>query len=179
MSLRPLRASALCAIAVLVAACGGAARSIHPTTTTRPLAAASLPRAVIAGQLTFKIPSSWTVEHGTCRCGWGEPSTATLDNGPQEGGVACSCPMESSDAPSGLHLYEGQAGLISGGKPTEINGLRALVGLDMSKATITATFPGVDQWITISSAPPSRKASDKLQQVALERQILATVHGPP
>ena len=179
MSVRPLRTLALCVIAVLVTACGGAARSIHPATTTRPLAAASLQQAVTAGQLSFKIPSSWTVGQGACRCGWGEPSTATLDNGPQRESVACSCPTERSDAPSGLHLYEGQAGLISGGNPTVINGLRALVGLDTSNATLTATFPGVDQWITISPAPLSRNPSSQLQQVVLEKQILATVRGRP
>jgi hypothetical protein len=87
--------------------------------------------------------------------------------------------MESSDAPSGLHLYEGQAGLISGGSPTVINGLRALVGLDTSNATLTATFPGIDQWITISPAPLSRNPSSTLQQVVLEKEILATVRGRP
>jgi hypothetical protein len=177
MSLKPLRVSALCVIAILVTACGGTARSIHPTTTTRPLVAASLQQVVTAGQLSFRIPSSWTVGHGICRCGWGEPSTATLDNGPQVGGVACSCPMESSDAPSGLHLYEGQTGLTSGGSPTVIHGLRALVGLDTSSATLTATFPGVDQWITIGPAPLSKNLASEIQQLVLERQILATVQG--
>ena len=179
MSVKPLRASALCVMAILVTACGGTARAIDPTTTTRPLGAASLQQAVTAGQLSFKIPSSWTVGHGICRCGWGEPSTATLDNGPQQGGVACNCPLESSDAPSGLHLYEGQTGLISGGTPTVIHGLRALVGLDTSSATLTATFPGIDQWITISSAPLSMSLASRLQQLVLEKQILATVQGRP
>jgi hypothetical protein len=60
-----------------------------------------------------------------------------------------------------------------------INGLQALVGLDTSNATMTATFPGVDQWITISPAPPSRTRLTNLQQVALEKQILATVEAVP
>lgn len=173
-----MRTSVLCALAVLGTACGGAARSIHSTTTTRLPPAASL-QGVAAGRLTFKLPSSWRVGYGMCRCGWGEPSTATLDNGPQGGGVACSCPNESGDPPSGLHLYEGHTGLISGGTPTVINGLQALVGLDTSNATMTATFPGVDQWITISPAPPSRTRLTNLQQVALEKQILATVEAVP
>ena len=179
MSLKPLSTSALCFVGVLGTACGGAAQSIHPTTTTRPLATASLQQVVTAGRLTFTIPTSWTVGYGACRCGWGEPDTATLDNGPQGGGVVCSCPAEGFDVPSGLHLYEGQAGLVPGGRPTTINGTQALVGLDTSNATLTATFPGVDQWITISPAPPSRTASSKLQQVALEKQILATVQVVP
>jgi hypothetical protein len=179
MSLKPLRTSALCVVAVFGTACGGAAQSIHPTTTTRPLDAASLQRVVTAGRLTFKLPPSWKVGYGTCRCGWGEPDTATLDNGPQGGGVACSCPMDSGNAPSGLHLYEGQSGLTSSGRPTMIDGIQALVGLDTSNATLTATFPGVDQWITISPAPPSRTVSSNLQQIALEKQILATVKVVP
>jgi hypothetical protein len=183
MSVKPLRASAFCVLAILVTACGGTAGSIRPTTTTttttRPLAAASLQQVVTAGQLSFRIPSSWTVGHGVCRCGWGEPSTATLDNGPLRGGVACNCPMESSDAPSGLHLYEGQTGLVSGGSPTVIHGLRALVGLDTSNATLTVTFPGIDQWMTISPAPLPRNPSSRLEQLVLEKQILATVQGRP
>ena len=179
MRLKPLRTSALCVVAVLGTACGGAAQSIHPTTTTRPLDAASLQQVVTAGLLTFKVPSSWKVGYGTCRCAWGEPDTATLDNGPQGGGAACNCPTESSDAPSGLHLYEGQTGLISGDRPTMIDGTRALVGQDTSNAMLTATFPGVDQWITIGPAPSSRTAFDNQQQIALEKQILATVKVDP
>jgi hypothetical protein len=44
---------------------------------------------------------------------------------------------------------------------------------------MTATFPGVDQWITISPASPSRTRLTNLQQVALEKQILATVEAVP
>jgi hypothetical protein len=165
----------LCLVAVVATACGGASPSVHPPTTTRP-PAASLDRVVDAGRLTFKIPSSWTVGYGTCRCGWGVPDTATLDNGPQAaGGVACNCPAEISSAPSGLHLYEGQAGLVAGGSPATINGVRAQVGLDVAEASLTATFPDIDQWITISPAPPSGTGASRLRQVALERQILATV----
>jgi hypothetical protein len=190
MSLKPSRtSSALCVVAVLAAACGGAAQSVQPSTTTRPLAVArsttpplavaSLQRVVAAGRLTFQLPSSWIVGYGTCRCGWGEPNTATLDNGPQGGGVSCNCPAESDNAPSGLHLYEGQSGLISGGRPMVINGLQAFVALDVSTAMLIATFPGMDQWITISPAPPSRTLSTNPQQVVLERQILATVKLVP
>ncbi len=179
MRLNPLRASALCVVAVLGAACGQATQSINRSRTTRPLEVASLQQAVAAGRLTFRLPSSWVVGYGTCRCAWGEPDTATLDNGPQEARVACSCPSESDRAASGLHLYEGQAGLISGGRPMVINGLHAFVGLDASTATLTATFPGTDQWITISPAPLAQARSTNLQQVALERQILATVKLAP
>lgn len=179
MSLKPLRTSALCVVAVLGAACGTAAQSIRPTTKTQPLDAVSLQRLVTAGRLRFRVPSSWRVGYGTCRCGWGVPDTATLDNGPQRGGVACGCPMERGNAPSGLHLYEGQAGLISGGRPTLIDGTQAFVGLDASNSTLTATFPRVDQWITISPAPQSRTASSSRQKVALEKQILATVKVEP
>ena len=168
--------SALSIVAVLATACGGAAQSIHPTTTSRPLDAAALQQVVTAGRLTFKVPSAWKVGYGTCRCAWATP---TLDNGPQGGGVACNCPMESSNAPSGLHLCEGQTGLISGGRPTMIDGTRALVGLDTSNATLTATFPGVDQWITIGPGPSSRTAFGNQQQIALEKQILATVKVVP
>src|SRR5664280_728171 len=178
MGLKSLRASAVCMIAILGSACG-AVQSNHSSTTTRSPPTASLQQVVTSGRLTFRLPSSWTVGYGTCRCGWGKPDTATLNNGPQGGGVTCSCPLERSDAPSGLHLYEGQSGLISGGKPTMINGIHTLVGLNTSSATLTATFPGVDQWITISPAPSSRTASSTLQQVAQERQILAAVTAAP
>ena len=47
------------------------------------------------------------------------------------------------------------------------------------RQTLTATFPGVDQWITISPAPPSRAVSGNRQQIALEKQILATVKVVP
>jgi len=177
--LTTLTASALCFVAVLGTACGGPAQSIHPTTTTRPLDTSSLKQVVTAGQLTFRLPSSWKVGHGTCRCGWGNPETAILDNGPQESRALCNCPNESSNAPSGLHLYEGRTGVISGGSPTMIDGTQAFVGLDTSKATLTITFPGIDQWITISPAPPSRTASGKQQQIVLEKQILATVKVVP
>jgi hypothetical protein len=40
---------------------------------------------------------------------------------------------------------------------------------------VTATFPGVDQWISIAPAPAPRPAVGNLQQIALEQQILATV----
>ena len=91
----------------------------------------------------------------------------------------CGCPEESSNALSGLHLYEGHTGLIPGGKPTVINGLQALVSLDTSNGTMTATFPGVDQWITMSPTPPSGTLSTHLRQVALEKQILSTVQVDP
>ena len=39
---------------------------------------------------------------------------------------------------------------------------------------MTVTFPGVDQWITISPGPLSANLSTRLYQVAIERQILAT-----
>ena len=79
MGVTSLKTSALCVVAAVGTACGGAAQSIHSTTTTRPPAAASLQQVVTAGRLTFKLPSSWTVDYGTCRCGWGKPNTATLD----------------------------------------------------------------------------------------------------
>jgi hypothetical protein len=76
------RISAVCVVAVLISACGSA-QSIHPTTTSRPKSDVPLQQVVTAGQLTFKLPSSWTVGYGTCRCGWGTPDTATLNNGPR------------------------------------------------------------------------------------------------
>jgi hypothetical protein len=179
MSLKALRITALCVVASLATACGGAAQSSHPATTTRPAATSSQEQVVTAGQLMLKLPSTWVVGHGTCRCGWGKPDTAMLDNGSQAGGVSCSCPSESSDAPSGLHLYEGQGGLVPSGSATTINGIQALVALDASHATLTATFPDEDQWITISPAPASTTVSSKLQQVALEKQILSTVEVAP
>jgi hypothetical protein len=177
MSLRPLRTAALCVVSVLGAACGGVSQSAHPT--TRPRAVTSLQQIVTAGRLRFAIPSSWTVGHGYCRCGWGRPDTATLDNGPQRGGVACNCPAEAGDAPPGLHLYAGQGGLIPSGKRMTINGVQSLVGLDTSTAALTATFPSVNQWITISPAPPSGTATSNLQRVQLEKLILATVKVVP
>jgi len=60
-----------------------------------------------------------------------------------------------------------------------INGIQSLVGLDTSTATLTATFPSVNQWITISPAPPSGTATSNRQQVALEKLILATVKMVP
>ena len=182
----PLRAAVLCGIAALGTACGAATQSVRSTTTTtttttttRPPAEADLQQVVSAGRLKFTIPSSWTVGYGMCRCNWGEPGTATLNNGHQSGGVECSCPMVSGTAPSGLHLYEGQGGLVPGGAPTEINGVRAFVMMDPSTATLTATVPGVDQWITIGPGPPSTSESITAQQVAQEKAILATVTAVP
>lgn len=174
MSLRRLSTPALCAIAVLGAACGGGVQSVHSTTATRPPTSIPLPQVIRAGRLMFKLPLSWAVSHGVCRCAWGLPDTATLDNGPEEGGVACNCPEESSDAPSGLHLYEGDSGLTSDGKPTVINDLQAVVSLDTSTATMTASFPAINQWITISPGPQPAEVATRLHQVAIERQILAT-----
>ncbi len=87
--------------------------------------------------------------------------------------------MELATAASGLHLYEGSTGLLPGGKAEVINGLQALVSLDTATATMTATFPGVDQWITISPAPLSGTPSVGLRQMALETQILAAVKSDP
>jgi hypothetical protein len=178
MSLRPLKTTALCVVSVLGAACGGVSQSADPTT-TRPPTVTSLKQVVTDGQLRFAVPSTWTVGHGVCRCGWGQPNTATLGNGVQEGGVACGCPLEGGDVSTGLHLYEGQGGLVQGGKPMTINGIRSLVGLDTSTATLTATFPTVNQWITISPAPAAGTATTNLQQVELEKLILATVKVVP
>lgn len=172
MSLRRFWVPPLCAIALLGTACGGVAQSVHSTTTTRP--AGPLQRVVEAGRLTFKLPLSWAVGDGLCRCAWGIPNTATLYNGPQEGGVVCSCPEMSDNASSGLHLYEGQGGLVAGGRPTVINNLHAFVSMDTSNATLVATFPSVDQWITIAPGPQSASASTRSHQVAVERQILST-----
>ena len=179
----------LCGIAVLGTACGGAVQSTHPATThpatthpattTRPIATSDLQQVVSAGRLTFALPSSWAVGYGTCRCGWGAPGTATLGNGQQTPGVMCSCPMESGTAPSALHLYEGHGGLVPGGIPTEIHGVRVLVALDPSTATLSATYPVVDQWITIGPAPQSTSGSVTAQQVALERQVLESVAVVP
>ena len=95
----PLRRALLCGVAVLGTACGGAAQTTHPstsgpstsssvttrpTTTSRPSPPSDLPRVVTAGRLTFDLPSSWTVGYGTCRCGWGEPGTATLGQRPAD-----------------------------------------------------------------------------------------------
>lgn len=173
MKLRRSGTLFLCTIAVLLTACGGVAQSVPPTTTL-PVASGSLLKVIKVGRLAFKVPLSWAVGYGTCQCAWGVPNTATLDNGPQEGEVACSCPEERDDAPPGLHLYEGESGLISGGRPMVINGLQARVSLDASNATMIATFPGANQWITISPGPRSASASTRLHQVAIEREILAT-----
>ncbi len=166
-------------IVLMGAGCGGAEQTARPSATTRPKPLASLQQVVRTGQLTFKLPSSWVVGYGTCRCGWGAPDTATLDNGAQAEEVACNCPAEAADAPSGLHLYEGSTGLSPGGTPTVINGLRVFVSLDRSDATMTATFPGVDQWIDIDPAPPSQSGSTLVQQAAIEQHILATVAPDP
>jgi hypothetical protein len=56
-----------------------------------------------------------------------------------------------------------------------INGIQSLVGLGASTAALMTTFPSVNQWITISSAPPSGTVTSNLQQVELEKLILATV----
>jgi len=178
MSLTSLGTSALCIVAMLGTACGAATRSTSRTT-TRPLAPASLRHVVTSGRLTFSIPSTWAVGYGACRCGWGEPGTATLGNGPQTGAVVCNCPDEPVASPSGLHLYEGQDGLVPGGTPATVNGVSCMVRLDTSTATLTATFPGIDQWITIGPAPTSSSRSGKLRQVALEKEILATVKIAP
>jgi hypothetical protein len=44
---------------------------------------------------------------------------------------------------------------------------------------MTVTFPSVDQWMTISPAPPAGSVATSGQQVALEWQILATVTVVP
>ncbi len=170
-----MRTTTLCLVAVGAAACGGAAQSVHSTTTSHTVVSARLPQMVTVGHLQFELPASWKVGYGTCRCGFGQPDTATLDNGPQGGGVECSCPAEISSARSGLHLYEGQTGLIPGGTPTVLRGLQALVSLDTANATLTATFPGLDQWIMISPAPPAESPSIHRQQFAVEKEILGTV----
>ncbi len=150
-SLNPFRAPALCVLAVIGAACGGAARSLPPTTTIRPVTSASLEQVVRAGQLVLQLPSSWSVGSGICRCGWEHP-TGNVGQRPAGGGVLCSCSMEEADAASGLHLYEGSTGLIQGGKPEVVNGLQALVSVDTTTATMTATFR---EWISGSrSARP-------------------------
>ena len=186
MDRRPVRTAALGVVALLAAACGGGTASVRTTTTTtRPATVPAGLQAVTAGHLRFDLPASWTIGYGACRCSWGTPDTATLNNGAEEGGVACNCPMESSTAPSGLHLYEGQGGLISAGTPTEVGGGRALVELDSSTAVLTATFPGVDQWMIIGPGPSSASTGITRQQMAQEKQILATVEvlpgggGPP
>jgi hypothetical protein len=55
-----------------------------------------------------------------------------------------------------------------------INGVGALVSLDASTAVLSVVVPGVDQRITVGPAPSGTIAAH-VQQVALERQILATV----
>lgn len=179
MDLRRLPAPALCALALLGAACGGGMQSVHSTTTTRAETSVPLTRVIKAGGLTFRIPRSWAVGYGVCRCAWGMPDTATLDNGPETGGVACNCPSESSDAPSGLHLYEGQSGLTPGGQSGMINGLQAVVSLDTSDATLVATVPAINQWVTISPGPLPASRSTRQQDVTIERQILATFTANP
>jgi hypothetical protein len=91
----------------------------------------------------------------------------------------CGCPMESADEPSGLHLYEGTGGLAPGGTPARIHGVRALVRQDASSATLTVTFPAIDQWITIGPAPTSTSPSVTKAQVAEERRILASIRPAP
>jgi hypothetical protein len=53
------------------------------------------------------------------------------------------------------------------------------VALDPSTATLSATYPVVDQWITIGPAPQSTSGSVTAQQVALERQVLESVAVVP
>jgi hypothetical protein len=175
MNPRQVKTSALAALALVGAACGGGTPSVQSTTTTRAETSVPLTRVIRAGELTFRIPGSWAVGYGTCRCAWGLPDTATLDNGPETGGVACNCPEESSDAPSGLHLYEGRSGLSPGGQPTTVNGLRAVVSLDTSDATLVANVPAINQWVTISPGPRPARGSTRQQEVAVERRILATL----
>jgi len=179
MSRKRLRPVAPCVVALLASACGGVTTSAPTTTTTRPGSGAPLTRVVTAGRLAFELPASWTVGYGACRCSWGQPDTATLDNGSEEGGVACNCPMESTTAPSGLHLYEGQGGLVPSGDPTTVDGTRALVALDPAKAALTVTVPGVDQWLTIGPGPMSSTATTTSAQVAVEKEILATISVTP
>ena len=81
MSLRLLRTPALCALAVLGTACGGVVQSVHSTTTTRPVGSDSLHQVIKAGELMFKVPLSWAVGYGACRCAWGIPDTAPSTTG--------------------------------------------------------------------------------------------------
>jgi len=60
-----------------------------------------------------------------------------------------------------------------------INGMQTLVSLDPSDATMAATFPGIDQWITIGPAPASGDPFTTELQVAVEKQILATLAVQP
>src|ERR1700722_16964767 len=108
MSLRLLRTPALCALAVWGTAFGGVVQSVHSTTTTRPVGSDSLHQVIKAGQLILKVPLSWALGSGTCRLAWGVSNTATPNNGPQEGGLACSCPEMSDNASFALHLFEGR-----------------------------------------------------------------------
>jgi hypothetical protein len=174
-------AVALGALSAAAAACGSGPTAVQPPSTPLRAVPPALHQVVHAGRLTFRVPSSWSVGFGTCRCGWGTPDTVTLDNGRQDdrGRVSCSCPEESADAPSGLHLYEGTSGLVRTGRTEVVHGLAVEVSSDPATARLSVAFPTLDQWITIAPAPSSRDRATTRGQSALERAILATVQAAP
>jgi hypothetical protein len=55
-----------------------------------------------------------------------------------------------------------------------INHLQAVVSMDASTATMSATFPKINQWVTIAPGPQTTDVTTRQHQVAIERQILAT-----
>jgi len=174
---------ALAALAALSAAagCGGGSVAVRPPPAPHRTVPSALPQVVRAGGLTFRVPSSWSVGYGTCRCGWGTPGTVTLDNGPEDdrGRVSCSCQAERADAPSGLHLYEGSSGLVRTGRTEVVHGLAVEVSSDPAGAQLSVAVPTLDQWITIAPAPSSRDPAATQAQSALERAIVATVRPAP
>ena len=163
------------------AGCGAGSVAVRPPSTPLRTAPAALEQVVRAGRVTFRVPSSWSVGYGTCRCGWGMPGTVTLDNGRQDdrGRVTCSCPAEGADVPSGLHLYEGSSGLVRTGRAEVVHGLAVEVSSDPAGAQLSVAVPTLDQWITIAPAPSSRDRATTQAQSALEHAIVATVRPDP
>jgi hypothetical protein len=159
---------------VFATGCSSSAAVKNPSPTTT--APSDLPKVVTSDRIAFGVPITWKVVSSTCRCPWDHPE-AVINGGREAGGIACSCPMEQANSPSTLNLYAGSAGLAPGGQVADINGLRAKISVNRRNASVSATFPDLDDWISIRAFPAARSATEVARQVALELQIVDSVRA--
>ena len=151
----------------------GGASSIAPT--RAPIASMASTQTIVWQGLRLSIPSKWIVGSGVCRCGWGPPGSAILNNGPENSTPLCSCPPELTDSPSAIHLYAGLGRLSGIGRVVYEHGIRALVDYDRRTARFRIEVPSKNLWISMSPAPASKRASTVAYQASLERQIFLSI----
>jgi hypothetical protein len=76
-----------------------------------------------------------------------------------------------------LNLYAGKGGLVPGGRRVTINGLRGQISVNRTKASVSVTFPDLNDWISISAFPTAHSAAKVARQVGLELQIVDSVRA--